>query len=374
MFSRADLATVQRIVVKVGSSSLSFPNGRLNLRKIETIVRQLANLANEGRELILVSSGAVAAGMGKLNISSKPKELSQKQALAAVGQGLLMQLYEKLFSEYNHNVAQVLLTQENTRNYNQYIHSRTTLNNLLSMNVIPIINENDAVAVEEFIGDNDTLSARVAGLVDADLLIILSDIDGLYTANPHSDPSAQLISIVTSIDSHIEDIAGGAGSSMGTGGMSTKITAAKIATNSGIPMLIASSESSDILYRLIEGEDVGTLFTAKSAHLRQRKLWLAFGKKVHGRIEVDQGCKEALTKGSSLLASGIMAVQGSFTAGSTVQVFYNKTEIARGIVNYNSAELSQLQGHHSSEFASILHNKDNLEPEIIHRDNMVIMV
>ena len=376
MISRQELTKAQRIVVKVGTSTLNYDTGKLNISRIEHLVRELSDLANQGKEIILVSSGAVGAGLERMKKTQRPNSIPEKQALAAVGQGILMHIYEKLFAEYDQIVAQVLLTKENSRQYSQYINSRNALMALLSMGVIPIINENDAVAVDELkIGDNDTLSATVATLIDADVLIILSDIDGLYTANPAKDKNAKLISEVKQITPEVEQIAGGAGSSMGTGGMSTKIKAAKIAINSGTTMVIASGSEQNVLRRLLSGEDMGTIFPAKESHLKQRKSWLAFGKQLAGDIVVDEGCEQAVLAGSSLLAVGITHVAGEFQQGNTVRILSKSgREIARGSVNYNADILAKLKGLHSTEFPSVLKNNSPKPDEVIHRDNMVIMV
>ena len=380
MSSRSELKKAKRIIVKVGTSTLNYATGKLNIEKIEHLVRELSDLANQGHEIILVSSGAVGAGLERMKKAQRPKTIPEKQALAAIGQGVLMHLYEKLFAEYGQTVAQVLLTKENSRQYSQYINSRNALTALLDMGVIPIINENDAVAVDELkIGDNDTLSAIVATLVDADLLIILSDIDGLYTANPSKDKNAKLLSEIKHITPEIEQMAGGAGTAMGTGGMSTKIKAGKIAVNSGITMIIASGSEDNIIRRLIKGEDLGTIFPAKETHLKRRKSWLAFGKQICGDIIVDEGCEKAVLSGSSLLAVGIREIAGDFSKGNTVRILsLSGREIARGSVNYNSAILAKLKGHQTSEFKSILFDNNLIRievyDEVIHRDNMVIMV
>ncbi len=377
MSSREELQQAKRIVVKVGTSTLNYATGKLNIERIELLVRELSDLVNQGREIILVSSGAVGAGLERMKKSSRPKTIPEKQALAAVGQGILMHLYEKLFAEYGQTVAQVLLTKENSLQYSQYINSRNALTTLLDMGVIPIINENDAVAVDELkIGDNDTLSAMVATLVDADALIIISDIDGLYTANPAVNPDAKLLHEVSHITPEIESMAGGAGTSMGTGGMSTKIKAAKIAVNSGTTMVIASGNEVNAIRRLLKGEKLGTVFPAKDTHLKRRKSWLAFGKQLSGDIIVDKGCETALRSGSSLLAVGIKQIAGNFIRGNTVRILsVSGREIARGIVNYSSDELTKLKGHQTGDFASILGKSAMpLFDEAIHRDNMVIMI
>ncbi len=360
MSSRSELQKAKRIIIKIGTSTLNYSTGKLNIEKIEFLVRELSDLANQGREIILVSSGAVGAGLERMKKQDRPKTIPEKQALAAIGQGILMHLYEKLFAEYGQTVAQVLLTKENSRQYSQYINSRNALTTLLKMGVIPIINENDAVAVDELkIGDNDTLSAIVATLVDADALIILSDIDGLYTSNPHKDKNATLLSEVKHITPQIEEMAGGAGTDMGTGGMSTKIKAAKIAVNSGITMVIADGSKNNIIRSLLKGENVGTIFPAKEIHLKKRKSWLAFGKQISGDIIIDDGCKKAVLSGSSLLAVGIKKIAGNFIKGNTVRIIsLDGREIARGSINYNASILNKLKGHQTSEFKNIFSNDE----------------
>ena len=364
-----------RIVVKVGTSTIAYGPGRLNLGRMEKIVRELVDLANQGKDIILVTSGAISAGLSRLGMKEKPPTIPERQAAAAVGQGVLMHVYEKFFAEYGKTVAQLLLTKENALRYHQYINSRRALLALLSLNVIPVVNENDAVTVDEIkIGDNDNLSATVATLVDADALIILSDIDGLYEENPQVNPEAKLIDEVTEITPEIEKLAGGSQSKMGTGGMATKIAAAKVAMNAGVNMLIVSGGEDDILHRVLEGENIGTIFPAKPSHLKTRKSWLAFGKVLEGDIVVDDGAAHAmLTQGSSLLAAGIVEAEGEFAAMSTVRVLTSDgQEIARGIVNYDVDSLKKIIGHQTKDFARILSGK--IYDEVIHRDNMVLMV
>lgn len=371
--NRDGLSGIKRVVVKVGSSSITHPTGKLNFAQVERLVRQLADLHNQDYQVILVSSGAVGAGMGKLGLKQRPKNIPEKQALAAVGQGLLMHMYEKMFAEYGQTVAQILLTKEDMADRRRFLNARTALLTLLNFGVIPIINENDTVAVEEIkFGDNDTLSAMVASLADADLLVILSDIDGLYTANPHSDSTAQLISLVEEITPEIEQIAGGAGSGLGTGGMVTKLQAAKIAMNSGVAMVIGHGRDEGILGKIVAGEEVGTLFMPKESPLHCKKRWIAFGSNIQGKLIIDDGAQEVLQKaGKSLLAIGITDVQGSFDMGNAVGVYnYNGLEIARGIVNYSSCEIEKIKGVRTTEIASILGYKDY--DEVIHRDNLVL--
>jgi len=373
--SWAFLNEARRIVVKVGSSTLTYANGKLNLYQLERLVRELADLKNQGLEIILVSSGAVGAGMGKMEFEERPKNIPEKQALAAIGQGILMHLYEKFFSEYGKTVAQVLLTREDLTNRDKFLNARNTLLTLLRLGVLPIINENDTVAYEEIkFGDNDTLAALVSGLIDADLLVILSDIDGLYTADPRHVATAQLIKVVAEITPEITELAGGTGTNVGSGGMTTKLQAAKIASNSGIPMLVTNGSREGVIRDTIKGINPGTLFIPREHHrLKTRKAWIAFGSRAKGRLLVDSGAENALVeKGKSLLPSGITAVEGNFQRGSVVSIIGQSGEIARGIVNYASLEISNLKGCQSKDIYKILGYKDY--DEVVHRDNLTLKV
>jgi glutamate 5-kinase len=375
MLTRENLAEAKRFVIKVGTSTLTHSTGKLNFLRIEKLARELSDLVNQGKEIILVSSGAVGAGMDRLGLKEKPKTIPQKQAAAAVGQGILMHTYEKLFGEYGQIVGQVLLTREDSVKRNRYANSRNTLMTLLSMGVIPIINENDAVAVDELkIGDNDTLSAMVASIVDADVLIILSDVEGVYTDNPQKNPDAQLITEISDITPEIEVMSGEPGSLRGTGGMYTKIQAAKIAVNSGVTMVIASGSRDGVVRDILNGATVGTIFLSKENRLQIRKRWLAFGARIHGTVMVDKGCEAALLEGgSSLLAAGIQAVDGDFEHGNTVRIItVEGREIARGIANYCVEDTCKIMGIHTPDIANILGYKPY--DEVIHRDNMVILV
>ena len=374
-FDRATLKDVKRIVIKVGSSTITYGNGKRNFSRIDRLAREIADLANQGKEIILVSSGAVAVGVDRLGLAAKPKTIPGKQAAAAVGQGVLMHTYEKIFAEYGQIVAQVLLTRMDSVDRHRYTNSRNTFLALLEHKVIPIVNENDVVAIDELkIGDNDNLSALVAGIVYADLLIILSDIDGLYTANPQNDPNAKLVPEVTDITPEIEASAGDAGSKVGTGGMFTKIQAAKMATSSGINMVIASGEEKDAISRILDGEEIGTLFVSRENRLQFRKRWLAFGARIAGKIVVDDGCAKAVRKagGCSILPAGITDVEGEFEAGNTISVVNkNGHELARGLANYSSEELDMIKGAKTSEIENILGHKHF--DEVIHRDDLVIL-
>ncbi|KKM11188.1 gamma-glutamyl kinase [Clostridiales bacterium PH28_bin88] len=367
------LQSVRRLVVKVGSSSLTHRTGKLNLGQLERLVRELADLVNQGKEVVLVTSGAIGAGMGRMGFTKRPKTMPEKQAAAAVGQGLLMHMYEKLFSEYGYTVGQVLLTREDVADRKRYLNARNTLITLLQYQVIPIVNENDTVVVEEIrVGDNDTLAALVAGLVDAELLVLLSDIDGLFTGDPRLDPDAVVIPELEEITPEIERLAGGAGSTLGTGGMGTKIHAAKMAMSSGIPMVIANGSREGALRRLLAGEPVGTLFLPRENRLHTKQRWIAFGSAVQGSVRVDGGAAEALlAAGKSLLPIGVVKVEGTFEPGNVVSILSpSGEEIARGITNYSAEEVRRIQGKKTDEIAGILGYKDY--DEVIHRNNLVV--
>lgn len=373
--NRSDIVKAKRIVIKVGSSTLTHSTGKLNFAKIDKLVMQIADLMNQGKEIILVTSGAVAVGVSRLGLPEKPKTIPGKQAAAAVGQGILMHTYEKMFSDYGRTVAQILLTKADSVNRKRYTNCKNTFLALFEHGVIPIVNENDVVAVDEIkIGDNDTLSAIVASIVDADVLLILSDIDGLYTANPRTDKNAKLVEVVPDITLEIEHSAGGAGSSVGTGGMATKISAAKIAVNSGVSMIIASGETSNVIYRVTQGENLGTLFLPKDSKLQFRKRWLAFGARVEGSIVVDDGCEQAIVERfTSLLPAGITSVSGSFDMGATIAVFNKQNrEIARGLSNFSSEDLASIKGLKSKDIENKISNK--VYEEAIHRDNLIILI
>ncbi len=372
---QALVANAQKIVVKVGTSTLTHKNGKLNLEQIEKLVRQLSDLRNQGKDVVLVSSGAIGAGMGKLNLEERPKTIPEKQAVAAVGQGILLHIYEKIFAEYGQATAQLLLTKADLEHRQRFLNARNTLLTLLRLGVIPIVNENDTVAFEEIkFGDNDTLAALVGTLIDADLVILLTDIDGFYDGDPRKNKDAKRISVVETIDERVESLAGSVGSKFGSGGMATKITAASIAVNAGIPLMIAHGAETHIIRRLTGGEDVGTLFLPIEMKPHLRKKWIAFGSHVEGRIIVDDGAKAALVhKGKSLLPSGIVAVEGNFTAGDVVGITDSSgKEFARGITHYGAQELNRIKGQKSSDICPILGYKDF--DEVIHRDNLSLIL
>ena len=373
--SREALKKAKRIVIKVGTSTITYANGKRNFSQIDRLAREISDLQNQGKEMILVTSGAVAVGVDRMGLPGKPKTIPGKQAAAAVGQGVLMHTYEKFFADYGQIVAQVLITKTEAIDRHRYTNTRNTFMELMRQRVIPIVNENDVVALDELkIGDNDNMSALVAGIVDADLVIILSDVDGLYTDNPQTHPDAVIVPEVAEITPEIEASAGGVGSARGTGGMATKIQAAKAATSSGIHLVIASGTEKNAITRVLQGEELGTLFVSRENRLQFRKRWLAFGAKIAGSIVVDDGCAKAIRKagGCSIMPAGVFAVQGEFLPGSTVSVIDKDAhELARGLVHYSSAELEQIKGCNSGEIANILGHK-NFD-EVIHRDDLVIL-
>lgn len=363
----------QRIVVKIGTSTLTHPNGQLNLRRIESLVREIADLHNQDREVLVVSSGAIGVGANRMGYKKVPKTMPEKQALAAIGQGALLHLYEKLFAEYGKTVAQVLITRGDFDERLRYLNATNALLAILRMKVIPIINENDTVVIEEIkFGDNDTLSALVAGIVDADLLVILSDVDGFFSSDPRVDPQACLWSEIDEITVDMDDNSHTRGSSFSSGGMYTKLRAARMCMAAGIPMVIANSSADDVVRRVVAGESLGTLFIPRDERMHARKKWIAFGSVVQGTIVVDSGAHQALMeRGKSLLPSGVIRVEGEFERGAIVAVINpGGVEIARGAVNYSAAEIGQIAGRKTSEIERILGEKDY--DEIIHRNNLWI--
>ena len=368
------LENIQRIVVKVGTSTLTNENGHLDIEKIRKIVLELSNLQDKGYDVILVSSGAVGAGMGLLNINEKPKTLAEKQMLSAVGQVSLMQIYQTLFKEHNKIVGQLLLTKEEFSNRKRYLNMRNVCNAFLKRKIIPIINENDAIvsnALKIKVGDNDTMSALVSGLIDADLLIILSDIDGLYNKNPKKYEDANLIHIVGDINEDIKNMAGAEGSKFGTGGMITKIIAAEMVTKIGTSLVIASGDEPKNITRIVEKENIGTLFVKKNKKISLRKYWLAYGPSKEGALTIDNGAKTALKNGKSLLSVGIKSVEGTFDKGAIVEIEDLKGKvIATGISNYSSEEINLIKGEQSENIEEILGYK--YDDAVIHIDNVAM--
>ena len=364
----------RRVVIKVGSRLVAAKGTGLNTERIDRLAGELAGLKAQGREILMVSSGAIVCGIEKLGLKEYPKSLPLKQAAAAVGQSRLMWAYEKAFEKEGQKVAQVLLTREDLTNRARFLNSRHTLTALLEYGVVPIINENDTVAVDEIrFGDNDSLAGMVAHLVDADLLVILSDVEGLYTEDPRHNPKATLIPVVTDVTAEIERRAGGTTSFEGTGGMRTKVLAAKKAATYGVATAIVSGERPHQLTALFHGHQVGTFFLPKGERLTSRKHWIGYTMKAKGRLTLDDGAVEALTrKGKSLLASGITAVHDEFEAGDCVACADRSgREFAKGLVNYGSEAIAKIKGLKSGEIQKTLGYKDY--DEVIHRDNLVIL-
>ena len=362
----------KRVVVKVGSGVLTKQSG-LNTDAICSISGQISYLIDRGVEVVLISSGAMASGIKKVGLLKRPDEIPKRQAAAAVGQAGLILEYEKAFALYNKKVAQILLTSDDLCNRKRYLNARNTLYTLLSWQVVPIINENDTVAVEEIkFGDNDNLSAMITILMEADILINLTDIDGLYTKDPRINPAAKLIPVVHTINKNIEKLAGDIPGALGTGGMFTKIKAAKKVTTAGIPMIIAKGEKPDILTKLFSGKEEGTFFVPKKEKLAGRKCWIAFTLKPKGVIKIDDGAALAiLERGKSLLPSGIISVEGDFNVGAAVEFKKDDKKIlGTGLVNYSSAEIRKIMGLKTGEIEKRLGHKPY--NEIIHRNNLAI--
>ncbi len=368
-----------RLVVKIGSNILSAREGGLDESRMRSIADDISGVMDAGHEVAVVSSGAVAAGLGRLGIKKRPADIRFKQAAAAVGQSQLMWAYEKVFGGKGKKVAQILLTRDVFTDRARYINSRNTMLTLIGLGVVPIINENDTVAMDEIrFGDNDQLAALVASLIGADRLMILSDVDGLYTADPRHNPGATLIPTVSEITREMEKNAGGPGSSAGTGGMYSKILAARIAMGAGISVNIINGRKSGLLMDvLLGGKNHGTLFSAHpgcgGGKLSARKGWIAYGLKAKGRLVLDEGAEDAiLSRGKSLLPSGITRVEGDFDRGDPVYcVSSSGRRLAKGLSNYSSAEIDKIKGKKSSEIGATLGY--SYSDEVIHRDNLAIL-
>lgn len=368
------VATAKRVVVKVGSTLVTNDGKGVDAEAIGNWSRQVATLAHQGREVIIVSSGAIAEGMKRLGWTRRPKELHEQQAAAAVGQMGLVHIYESQLRQHGLASAQVLLTHADLANRERYLNARSTLRTLLDLKVIPVVNENDTVVNDEIrFGDNDTLASLVTNLIEADALAILTDQKGLFSADPRKDPAATLVSRATAGDPAIEAMAGGAGSEIGSGGMITKVLAARRAARSGAHTVIAWGREPDLLTRLFAGEEIGSLLVAATPPVAARKQWLADHLKPAGRIRLDAGAVKALTRdGKSLLAIGATAVEGDFGRGDVVSVLDPAgREIARGLANYGSAETARILRKPTSDFEAILGYM--AEPELIHRDNLVVL-
>lgn len=365
---------VRRVVVKVGSSVLTNEYGEISETMFDEIAREVSGIKSRGVDVVLVSSGAIAAGMKKLKLKEKPQEISMKQAIAACGQSTLMWYYEMAFSLFGEKVAQILLTHDGFSSRKRFLNARKTLLTLLKMNVIPIVNENDSVAVEEImLGDNDNLAALVTTLVEADLLVLLTDIDGLYSKDPRLYADATLISTIEEIDECVKEIAGDTIGRTTTGGMKTKIEAARTVAAFGVPTIIANGKKKSTLRNIFAGKQVGTLFLPAKERLRGRKHWIAFTLKPVGEIVIDEGAKNAISLyGKSLLPSGVKEVRGDFDIGDPVRcVDESGVEVARGLVSYSSDEIRKIIGVKTSDIEGILGYKYG--DEVIHRDDLVVV-
>jgi glutamate 5-kinase len=370
----------RRIVVKIGSNVLSGGDSRINRAHLIEIVRQIAQLHQQGVEIAVVTSGAVLAGRERMGYPAMRASIPFRQMLAAVGQGRLMHLYEQFFDIYGLHVAQILLTAGDFRSRERYLNARDTMLGLLQARVVPVINENDTVATEEIkVGDNDNLAALVVTLIDADTCILLSDIQGLYTGDPRIDPEAQLIGEVARVDDAIWRVAGESGTASGTGGMRTKIEAAQLVQRAGSTTVIAHGNEPDVLLRIMSGEEVGTRFLPLEkpdgtlpGGLESRKRWILAGSPTKGRVYVDQGAVQAIAaQGKSLLPVGIVRIEDTFERGETVLVLNKQDEIARGIVRYGSGELEQIKGLHSNQIRQQLGY--DYGDEAVHHNDMVVL-
>ena len=370
---RQTISNAKRLVVKVGSALLTNDGAGIDRQAIDAWVEQIAKLLSAGKEVVLVSSGAVAEGLVRLGIDTRPESIHMLQSAAAVGQMGLIQTYETSFRRFERQTAQILLDHDDMANRERYLNARSVIQTLMELNVVPIVNENDTVVTDEIrFGDNDRLAALVANLIDADALIILTDKDGMYSANPDENKDAKLISQALASDSSLDALAGSSNGALGRGGMQTKLEAARLASRSGCNTVIAGGRNQDILTRICEGENLGTLLQAGQTPIAARKQWLAGQLQVKGRLVLDDGAAKVLRQqGRSLLAVGVTKVSGKFTRGELVSCEDSSgQEVARGLVNYNADETRLIQGKSTEEIATILGYCD--DDELIHRDNMVV--
>lgn len=370
----AALGSARRLVIKVGSALVTHDGKGVDLEAIARWAQQIATLRQQGREVVLVSSGAVAEGMKRLGLRKRPRNIHTLQAAAAIGQMGLAQAYESSFRAHQLQTAQILLTHADLADRQRYLNARSTIRTLLTLGAIPVINENDTVVTDEIkFGDNDTLASLVTNLIEADLLIILTDQAGLYTADPRTTPAAELVREARAGDPALEAMAGGEGSSISRGGMITKVRAAARAARSGTDTIIASGRERDVLIRLAEGEAIGSFLRADTEPLAARKQWLADHVRLSGRLMLDAGAAKALrANGKSLLPIGVHTVDGDFERGEVVACMApDGREIARGLVNYSAAEARRIVGHASRDIEAVLGYVN--EPELIHRDNLVVL-
>jgi glutamate 5-kinase len=365
---------VRRVVVKLGSYVLTTPSWKLDRKVFSDIARSVARLHQQGIQVVLVSSGAIASGMGTLGLAERPRVLAQEQATAAIGQIRLMAFWERVFAPLGMHAAQILLTHSDLRDRKRFLNARHTVDSVFDFNAVPVINENDTVVVDEIkFGDNDHLSSLVTNLVQADLLIILTDIDGVYDSDPRAVSTARLIPLIRTVDSSVEQLAAGTRSRISRGGMATKIRAARTAALFGVPTIIANGKTPGNLLTVFSGKQVGTLILPEQNKLTSRKHWIAFTLKPQGSIQVDDGAKTAMVeKGRSLLPSGIIAVRGDFSPGEAVSCCdRGGVDFARGIVAYSSADIDRIKGLKSAQIEAVLGCCG--DAEVIHRDDMVVL-
>lgn len=367
---------IKTLVIKIGSSILSGNDLGLNTARIASLVYHISKLKKHIPNIVIVSSGAVASGFKLLGFTSRPKDIVDKQVSAAVGQARLIWTYEQAFAQYNINVAQILITKDDLSNRKRFLHARSALKRLLELGVVPIINENDTIIVDELkyiesFGDNDNLGALVASIVDADLLLILSDVEGLYTADPSKNKDAEIIHHVNYINDDIMDAAGGSISSVGTGGMKSKLQAAKKALEAGCEVAIIKGMEPENIERFFKEDNIGTYFSQSLNQVKKRKFWIGYTAIPHGKIVIDDGACNALKNNKSLLAKGVTSVSGRFQAGDVVSILNNNNEIARGKIRYSSADMNKIIGKASSEIYDILGYK--ISDEIIHKDDLLLI-
>jgi glutamate 5-kinase len=363
----------KRWVIKIGSALLTNDGAGLDCKAIDSWVDQIAALLADGKEVVLVSSGAIAEGIVRLGWKTRPDSIHELQAAAAVGQMGLIQAYESSFMRFDRHTAQILLDHDDMASRQRYLNARGVLQTLMGLGVVPIVNENDTVVTDEIrFGDNDRLAALVANLIDADMLVILTDKDGLFDANPDTSPDAKLISQAMATDPSLDALAGGSSGTLGRGGMVTKLQAARLAARSGCNTLIVGGRNENILHQVATGESIGTWLSATQKPLAARKQWLAGQLQVKGKVVLDAGAVKVLTQqGRSLLAVGVSGVEGTFTRGELVScVDSNGVEVARGLVNYNSDEAGRIKGQSTESISEILGYRE--DDELIHRDNLVI--
>ncbi|MDR3686096.1 MAG: glutamate 5-kinase [Coriobacteriia bacterium] len=368
------MTSQQRIVIKVGSSTLTGEGGGIDREFVSTLVEQIADVVGAGAQVVLVSSGAIAAGLDRLDLAERPTDMPSLQAAASVGQVVLAETYQTLFASHGITVGQVLLTRHDTGHRESFLHARDTFERLLSLGAVPVVNENDTVAVDEIrFGDNDSLAALVATMVSANLVLLLSDIAGLYDADPRVSAEAKLLEHVEELTDDLVAAAGGSGSDVGSGGMATKLDAANMLMKAGIPMVICDGRRADVIADAVAGRPVGTLFAGGDATLSARKLWIALGRNPAGEIVIDDGARDALVKrNTSLLPAGVVGVSGPFAAGDAVVLRDRSgTIVARGLTELSSADLETVKGLKSSQIAEVCPAVAG--KEVVHRDHLVVL-